>query len=682
MEDKYKYSYLAFISEEEVIKNEVHIDEDGWAVSDKSDKAVSTRIDTYKHYANPRRKFFCKCGHSYVINKELFGQNYEITCDSCGTKQDRKDIVVMESRLFSNIINVRFRCFENEESIKLACFNEYVGLNIKSGKLYFISKRRDIIFNKKTNKFYLYSSYKKRGKLTSLSVHNLQDVLIRFFEKDINTYSKMCHNPSSLSTKIPRLIRDPKKDVIDSFEKFSNALLNHVNPKDKDRLSSYLEEIKLVDLVEKNSFGHREEFNAKYSGNLALIISCIQYSYMSTLIFSRGRDYFLSLLPKSPSIAWIKKRKPTSPKDIVRDMTIQNIDYRKKYYKRYSFSDKARIEMLSKKKKRYNKITLPNCVYKSSTNSFGLDFFTIYFNMISETTMTFDEFLKLSNIYGAENVIMSFYELYRNTREVTSIEFFSNERDFCRQEYFSEIFNHFLKIKEKTQVGRFNPRYYLDTLRFVENREERDVREDFLSLKTWAEIEELHDDIYRIVNFEKIEKHERSLKEFTKKYEHISENKIDNISFNLINTVLMLEKESKTMGHCVASYANGMSNGRHLIFSIIDENTGDRATLEFYNSGLNDFIKEDKWTFSQLKSKFNKKATDKIIDATIKFMETVLKDNKIKYELPQRFLENGDLSKSDGNSNEHNIQNIEFDAIPNLAHHDFEFANHGDDLPF
>ena len=68
------------------------------------------------------------------------------------------------------------------------------------------------------------------------------------------------------------------------------------------------------------------------------------------------------------------------------------------------------------------------------------------------------------------------------------------------------------------------------------------------------------------------------------------------------------------MQHCVRTYAQSIANGRCVIFSLKDEATEDRATLEFS-------ITLEGLKFNQLKAKHNARATEKIITTVISFCE-------------------------------------------------------------
>jgi hypothetical protein len=103
------------------------------------------------------------------------------------------------------------------------------------------------------------------------------------------------------------------------------------------------------------------------------------------------------------------------------------------------------------------------------------------------------------------------------------------------------------------------------------------------------------------------------------------------------------------MHHCVKSYANGLSLGKHLIFSIKNLKTQERATLEFNNLFFKNFQLKDNtsskyiyensiWSFSQLKGKYNQKVTKEMIETSYEFFEK-LKQEKIKIEIKGDFYD-------------------------------------------
>ena len=134
------------------------------------------------------------------------------------------------------------------------------------------------------------------------------------------------------------------------------------------------------------------------------------------------------------------------------------------------------------------------------------------------------------------------------------------------------------------------------------------------------------------------------------------------------------------------------------MFSVVDKTTGDRATLDFYNLKSNSFASfheiaeqqgveiKDSWNFSQLKAKYNRKTTKRIVDTLSVFCKEVLDKNNITYRLD---VNNYDLTL---NPNKTNYGEIDY---PNAAvaagahvHNDINHIinehNNGldDDLPF
>ena len=183
-------------------------------------------------------------------------------------------------------------------------------------------------------------------------------------------------------------------------------------------------------------------------------------------------------------------------------------------------------------------------------------------------------------------------------------------------------------------------RIYKDTIEISIDRELG--FEEILKCKTPNEIQTIHDHWSQIISLEKMSKFNDGIKSFSNKYFHIKEYSENNIEFRLIDNVVSLSEEGTQMRHCVKSYARGMSEGRHLIFSVKDLSNNERATLQFGNRKESSELMS--WTFEQLKGKYNSKSSERIIDSIKLFVENFLLKNNIEVNITYK---EWDLVKGD-----------------------------------
>lgn len=638
MDKKYKHNYLAFLTDENVTDSFYY------------DKGVEKRYKI-KLYENHRKKFFCSCGNTFELNKRITEQQDHIFCSNCNTQKKFEEIILMSSRLRDNIINIRYSTFVDGDLVKFVKFTDYVGLNLKSKNLFFTNSRYQIIFNKKTKRFFLYNSKVKGKKIKSIGLKGIEEVVSSFFQGS-SPYSRVCDN-SSVCKNVPYKIRDVKKSMLNPTNEFIDELKKHIDKKDIERINSNLYDLTLLDLIEdKNSYN--KNFLQKLSDNLNILIPVLQYNYFSTLLFDKGYLFFGKSLRTTPPVSYIKRLKPTSPKNILKAMAIQKIEYSKKIDREYLNDLKSRkkntediversnltlqiqtIEsQLSEKssaKRRVNKFNIPNILYKELKYD-NVELVDDFYLLLQDFDYNF--LLSLLQKNRIDNTIFVLKNLLITIRH----------RDInIERDSYEKILSHAIKISNKEI--EFNLQIYVDTIGFVIQRNYG--IDNFLKIKSWNKIDELHDSLSQIIQLEKLEKFNEGIKNFAKKYTKIKESTINGINFTLIDNVFVLEKESKIMSHCVKTYAERLSRGRHLIFSVIDTQTKDRATLEFYNKTFeNEIGHEDFWVFNQLKSKFNQKATENIIDATIEFCDKILKKEKIKFEINEKSFDLKGSSKA------------------------------------
>lgn len=639
MEQKYKYNYLAFLVDEKITKS--------YFVERDKDNLPFEKEYKHKHYTNHRRKFFCSCGNSFEVHATALERDNYIFCKNCKTKKSEKEIIFMDSRLAENVTKLKYKVFIDDDLVKLVKFTQRVGLNIKSKKLFFKNSREQIIFNKKTKRFFYYNSDpRQKKKIISIGLKRIEEVM-RNFLYNSHPYSRSCTSPGL--SRVPYRIRKTKEDLFIPINEFLGELEKSIEEKDRNRVSSYLQKITMSDLIEnKNSYN--KDFHSKFYNNVCILMPILQYKYFATLLFDKGNYFFIKSIKNSPSVSYIKRLKPTSPKNIIKSMTIQKVE-ESKYCDRLYIKDlkesiklsnisneiksikykikevEKTIKDKSKIKRKLNKLNIPNFLYKD----LDYDNFWIvekFYELLGSIEYNF--FISSIQKYGTFDTLKAF-------SQITSF-LDRGQHDFLKEiksnkNLYEKLFTQALVLSKKEP--KYSHAIYCDTLNFALQRNYG--YEEFLKLKSWDRIEGLHDELYQIIQLEKIEKFNKGIQEFAKKYKKIKDVTINGVQFKLIDSTLMLEKESKIMRHCVKTYAQRLSEGRHLIFSVLDIKTGDRATLEFYNKSPKGDRLPDFWVFNQLKSKFNRKSTEKIINATIDFCDEVLKKEKIKFSINQEY---------------------------------------------
>ncbi len=671
---KFKYNYIGHVCDvkkESINFSKFSTKDIPYSTQDSTVKTYQKGNETIvKTFTNHKLMFFCRCGKSFDIKSSMqtsmqtYVNNVQRPkfCKSCGNSINKKDTIKLNREFFDNKTKRNYYCFEDEDRIQLVKFDEFTGVNLSSKKIFRKEYRSSIVFNKKSKRFYLYDSRRKFvSKVIGVGIFNLNQTLCGFLE-GISLGDKVCYNEDNKIL----MTRDIKKSLVDPLNKFYYSLLELIDKRDVKRVSEYLNDIKITSLNSNKSNVNtaREE----YVKSLFILFSIIQYPYLSNILLNNGVDVYLSTLEKSPSVSYFKKDKPTSPIKILKEMAIGWLRFNKslickselKFYTnkklrelkllKESEIDKLennriikdlllRINFIENRIKNYKKISLPNTIYKK-INLIGmpkLDFVLLYMSLIETASFTKEEMIYLiekSDINILCESIISF-----------SSENYTHPHLLNFDKSLNKKVKHFLNIKSDNTLDGIMPStfFYQDTIRMLEMRNQ--PLDNLFKIKKWTDIVNLHDELYTLINLEKIEKFNKGIKNFSEKYNIIKTSEINNITFNLIDDVVSLEKESKIMNHCVKSYAQSLSEGKHLLFSIFDKTTGDRATLGFSNlksnsfSAFHDIAKDnglkisDHWNFSQLKAKYNKKTTQKIVDAVKSFGEEILKKNNISYTM-------------------------------------------------
>ena len=271
---------------------------------------------------------------------------------------------------------------------------------------------------------------------------------------------------------------------------------------------------------------------------------------------------------------------------------------------------------------------------KSPENSL-LESSRTYFLMLYNEILDEKEFCFLSKKYGIHNFISILNEFFSVLDYCSHYNYVTSYEEAKKS---SIIIKHMFKVlfHKKSNIPFYNGfergnfiRTYKDSINMLESRGLG--LDGILKCKTSNEITELHNYWSQIISMERMEKFNKGIKEFSKQYEDISEYSEDNIHFKLIDNINSLSEEGSTMRHCVRTYARGMAEGKYLIFSVKDLSTLERATLQF--RAIQEKNGMVSWKFEQLKGKFNRQSSQRLIDSIKLFVDNLLLKNNIKVKI-------------------------------------------------
>jgi hypothetical protein len=661
MNKKFSNSYIANVSDstkEKVVYDSVN------ALGEKIENSYFQR-----KYSNHRKMLFCSCGNNFQIHQKFIDKQPKIglfetiKCENCKQEySDYTNITELSSSFNDNVINIRYRTFERENKIKLVKFMTFANVNNKTKKIFFKKVTNSIVYNKNTNRFYKINTINNKKAVTSIGIKNS----FYRFEDIINL-----HDNNKLKCGISfneKVIKEEINDFINPLNSFLFKILEQIDERDYDRIFKHIEKgilsIKGEQEIREKHINFINEINYSYTKCLSIVSSIVILPKLANVLFLKGNDFFLDLITLDcfPIPSEIKKENLKSPKNIIdiilKKTSINNNKYHLKDSRiLFNVWDDDKVEKEQKneleqkernnhfriKNKKIKTFNLKNNLYNSLKNKNDLSTITFLIN----SNVEYDDFYYLIDLYGPEKSLIIFNEL-------TNSSFIQNNN------YDFEILKHIFKIyikeirkkdfydsKKHRFYNYFDSYFYFDTISMCKQLN-LDISE-ILNKKNWNDIIELHDSYTSLVNLMKMEKFQQGIKDFSKYYENIKSIKINNIEYKLIDDITSLERESSEMHHCVKSYANGLSLGKHLIFSIKNLKTQERATLEFNNLFFKNFQLKDNtsskyiyensiWSFSQLKGKYNQKVTKEMIETSYEFFEK-LKQEKIKIEIKGDFYD-------------------------------------------
>lgn len=636
------------------------------------DKQVDKENYSRISYINHRHKVFCKCGNDFEINDlksklievpyvksvhdnlinsldlthNTFGQQIvkwpifenPITCDSCKETHGDYSNLIKLNRFNNNIIAVGIKIYlenKNEHLIKLSCFQKNIGVSNTTKKLFSKFKKTSLVFNKKTKTLFLTGD----GILKKVGSSFLKITLDKFFDnshKRINMIFK-------------------KEGGHELFHKEMNVFLEEmfkfIDNRDSCRIKEILDR-ELILLDYKNS----GLSNLYYRNKLMIYVSLINYPALSNILFMKGVHFFIDFLnfEGKPSFKQYKRKGLTNPYEIIEySISYSNVKVKKAYSHDvfYQTITQRRLKGL-----KIGKQLLKSLKVNSDGTSFDKNFYDTFGlsldilakscflkNIDYNNLIIFFTTIKGYDFYVLNQVLNQFKECdLRQLKHIISL----SKTILPKPEKYKKInaniawlindnvnlaINNAEGVDENGFVNKylysnFSLHVYIDVLRLYNLFEiENDA---IFKIKNWKDLVDLHDDLTERIKLINLEKFNEQIELIVSSYKNLDET-IGNIKFETIKSAIGIEKEGKEMNHCVGGYVKSVANGECIIIKITDTENDDRATMELKTfDSFTEAVEGYLFTFSQLKSKHNRPASEKIIGATIEY----LKKHKAKFD--------------------------------------------------
>jgi hypothetical protein len=602
----------------------------------------------------------------------------DIKCPKCNLKLDIVNSIKLEHSYSKyNVFRKKFFLFEEEEKVRIVLLTEHIQYN-KKGKTFIQKDRKSITFNKKEKTFFYSGKYNnaKDKKIIGISNRNFNDIFSKFFKEASD--DKICFDPRNTQNIFRHYDLDVIEPfnkfmsiLIDNLDnKDVSRIMNYIDFLNYNDFDFYFRDYPTsISSKEKNIYTVRQnnkQLLRGYINNISIISSILQYSYNSNILFNKGKDLFIDILTQRdlPNTSYLKQKKPTSPtnifieafnykyvyslyyikknlKSITKDyypnliLNNTNIEKLKKWEKDkqekngyeinnnnfysvqaehsnilsyISIIENLKLDLIKNK----NNLFLPKTAFNKLTSWDNMMFFISFSRYLNK-----EQIFYVCNKFDLNDFIFAFKRL----NGIYSYENI-NESTFKNYESKIKMINFIFKIqrKEHIKLDAFPFDVIIDSLRCLKELygdERRLYIKDIFKCHNTFQLKELHDNLYKKVLLKKNKDNDEKIRNFCEGYKEINTNIIENVSFKLIDNIDDLIEEGSFMKHCVGSYASRLAQGKHLIFSVKDLDTEERATLEFYkiNSDNNPFNTNSvTWVFSQLKSKYNKKASENIIN--------------------------------------------------------------------
>jgi hypothetical protein len=583
------------------------------------------KLERKSYFYIPNQTIYCKCGNVIKLDvncnpivPNLNNANCQtpVVCNVCEAEYKNQNSLETLGSFKRNIIYSGFKCFESDKFIHLRHSVIKIGKSRTCDKLF--TKKFNtlsVIFNKKTKAFYLINRY---SGIRRIGLGYIKDKLCNKINDGINFDNKQkeiesLNEISLFVEKISAFVN--KKDLVKIEKEYFTLLPEQ---------ESVISDLKLSS--RKNLFVFKK---------LQIYTSLILYPPLSTVLFTKGIDFYLKFLTLReifPSLTLLKKKNPTKPNLIIEELLKCSIKgAMKKGVFKPSYNYGIHYLSVKIKKEDIDKVKITRTLYKNIKEVDVIYFFykqILYGNL--EMLRVFDSFMKK---YDQKSVGAIFKQM----------------GNFNNLNLNHKNIEHLIKLYkiecESESILDYSPgvsvHFYSDVIRMLTQL--RMNENEILKHKTWSTMVEFHNFLNHRIKIIKQNGYNEKIKENLKEYRKF-EMVLDGVEFKLLDSAEALELESQEMSHCVRSYAENIALNKSVIFKITDKETKDRATLEFvkrdmYELNYTQKTIEEKLSFNQLKAKCNIQATLKIINTVIKFCKEVC-----KAEINDYHLKSGDLN--------------------------------------
>ena len=639
------------------------------------------------NYENQRIALFCPCGETTELNGlnegNMFNYNVEygqkelknkLTCQHCKREYKNLDnIMELSSAKYpsDNVISKRFAVKETDNFYALYTFATSVFISRTSKKPIFRTHgNKSLYLSKKIKAIKI----KDGDKILTIPLRSLTDKINRIV--DYMATNALFENVTDKSTF--------EIKIVDPLFRFCNIIESKcdfrdvgriIDMLDKERNESYLNSMFCSNDngYSKNLFENNNEYKVKtlsssyskmsndrfvylqYFKRRLIVMSAIYlYPPMATILFSFGIDKFISMLSDNHSslmcsLKSLKLKAPTNPKDILETM------FKQKVVEDYSKYNKT-IEILKKEKERRKRFEkkFPDKRYpnESVIHSYNLKI-PFQIKDIKKKTKNLDfkkcyiELFKEEDFDSAASVLFVFLDLdkcvfedkgiiermiYKSGAKQT-IKLINSINNYSQRltnfKFGNKYVFHLLKLIEgMDDYGSNNTiNHYADTISMMVNLNLPVT--DILKYKNANEIHHMHNTLTQSFRIKADKEMSKNLANQIAYYRN-TEVIIEGVRFVLLDSVEKFYDESSIMSHCVKTYCVNVAKGHYVIYSVVDNETEERATLSISirnNELLDSHDVPFSYSFNQLKSKQNRRAPNKIIAASIKFLKDKFKIN-------------------------------------------------------
>jgi hypothetical protein len=589
---------------------------------------ITCAENDFNKHDSKKYKLNCKCGKKEFINSnpsfKIFENNVNkssflyddsklsIKCSGCQEVYDEKNKIyyfdsknlVVPKKItykynndFDNIyLYKKIECYkksDKEDGVLETNVTDYIRIDIKNKKTFIYKDYKHIQTKSREEEIDLKNTEDKLG-----SSSHENNCLMDFFGNK-NIFEDSIYNIID----IKKFFIDLSNIVVD-FEKLSknvlyiNSLYSILSSIEYDENSK-----KYIHFVDsgfndgsklKRNILINELFHL-FNKNIKVLINCLIFPEISNIIFTKGIIFYNDFI-ESELIAkksFYLKLNSTSPSKILSTSIL---------YK----NEEKNLETEIKEKEDF-------LISKTIFNNIKtVNHLIEYFKIIQKK---FD-FLRKENIeylfqkYPNKDV-NKFLENLNKTNTFT----INNANTIEKPITFRNIEHLFvLNLDSDSQKSPISITHYFDTHNLYFNL--RENVKNIFKIKKYSELKQVHDELSIRYNAIIDEEKSKKYKETISKYENIFNKEIDDISFELIEDSIKLNQEGVDMKHCIYSYLGRIANGTYLAISINHKITKERATLGIV-------VDEKTFMFEQLKGFCNSRATQELINTTLKYLKSL-----------------------------------------------------------